>query len=266
MLFKKGEIVILDFNLDSQKKLIADIWGLYENKYLELQVKLNNENYNRIYFSGSDEMLCVFDPSLINKLQCKWCLKGKYVGKKPRSKTYHTMYFDKDDTIYKIEFSCDVTNNYYDNFKEIFFIHMKNMIVYLVYSTIDKSIASELCGIYILHFDDSLRLSSFVYSPSKLIMSDLSGEINEFKNHNLISTIRYSMMNSKCEKFTFSYSKTGYLKSYQNVNLQIDNPLVYKANFLEKDIYEFEKYGRFYFSPPNKQDKGTTIPMNRIVL
>lgn len=257
---------MLDIYLNSQKKLIADLWGTYENKYFELQAKLKNDNYNQSYFSGSDEMLCIFDPSLINKLQCKWCLKGNYKEKKPKSKTYHSMYFDRNNVIYKIEFFCDVTNNHYDNFKENFFIHMKNMTVYLVYAGAKINEAPMLSGIYILHFDDFLRLSSFVYSPSKSAMNDLFGEINEFQNQNLISTIRYSTWRSKYEKFSFTYSGSGYLESYQNIDLQSDEPFVYKASFSEKDIAEFEKYGRFYFSPVNRQRECSSIPMKRILL
>lgn len=258
--------MMLDFYLNSQKKLIADLWELYESKYFELQEDLKNDIHNQIYFSGSDEMLCIFDPSLINKLQCKWCLKGGYREKKPRSKTYHSMYFDKNNVIFKIEFFCDVTNSHYDNFKEIFFIHMKNMTVYLVYAAVNSNEAPKLSGIYVLHFDDFLRLSSFVYSSSKFMMNDLSGEINEFQNQNLIETIRYSTWYSKYEKFSFTYSEAGYLESYQNIDLQSGNPLVYKARFSEKDVAEFEKYGRFYFSPVNRQRKSSSIPMKRILL
>lgn len=257
---------MLEFYLNSQKKLIADLWELYTNRYSELQTALQSGFYNQIYFSGSDEMLCIFEPSLINKLQCRWCLKGGYREKKPRSKTYHSMYFDQNDVIYKIEFFCDITNRHEDNFKEIFFIHTKNRTVYLVYTATDSSAVPELNGIYLLHFDDFSRLSSFVYSPSRFLLDDLSGEINEFRNHNLIQTIRYSTWHSKYEKFSFIYSGTGYLESYQNIDLQRGNPLIYTAHFSEKNIAEFEKYGRFYFSPVSVQNGYFSIPMKRITL
>lgn len=234
--------------LDEQNKFILEYWDSYENKYPELQEAIESGRVKREYFSGSGEMLCVFEPSLVKGLQCNWCLKGSLRNSKPKSKEYHTLYFDKNDSLRKIEYHCDVTNSYGDNHREIFVVSDKERVVYLVFWKAGPSDEPILTAIYILSFGENGMLKSYIHAPCRA-MAGRTGEIHKYKGHYLIETIRFSMQDRKCDKFEFSYSDSGYMESYKMYDMLSESPNIYSASFTPKDIERFEKYGRYYFSP-----------------
>ena len=180
-----------------QKETINNLWDLYENRYEELQKEVINNGIIKNYFSGSSEQLCVFEPSLINALQCNWCLKGDFREKKPRSSEYHELIWNKNEEIMKIIYHYDIGSG--DSTKEFFLLMEEHTVIILGYSVASnpKCVLSE---VYLLEYDDTKRLLSYIYAPLKT-MIDASGEIHTYKDGRLYETLRFSLWESKFEKF-----------------------------------------------------------------
>ncbi|MCH5349528.1 MAG: hypothetical protein J1E40_09410, partial [Oscillospiraceae bacterium] len=154
--------------------------------------------------------------------------------------------------VIKIIFYDDVSYNYQDNYKEIFFVNDDLKKIYLLFDSINKDKLPQLREIYLLKYNDLNQLTEYVHIPSRALSRDLTGEIHKYKNHNLVETIKYSTWYSEFKKYEFSYGDDGYLSTYKSYDINKDQPHVYTAKFTSKDIEPFEKCGRFYFSPENK--------------
>lgn len=248
--------MISDSYIEFLKEELKSLYAEYDNKYELLKESAKNNTASERYFSGSSEALCIYEPSLINRLRCNWCLKGSFKDKKPRTKTYHLISFDDDGNVIKINFYDDVSNNYQDNYKEIFFVNDELKKIYLLFDSINREQSPQLREIYLLKYNDLHQLAEYVHIPSKALSRDLTGEIHKYKNHNLIETIQYSTWYSKFEKYEFSYGEDGYMNAYKCYNLKKEQPHIYNVKFTPKDIEPFEKCGRFYFSPENKSCMG----------
>ncbi|MCH5348763.1 MAG: hypothetical protein J1E40_05520, partial [Oscillospiraceae bacterium] len=79
--------MISDSYIESIKEELKSLYAEYDNKYELLKETVKNNTVNERYFSGSSETLCIYEPSLIDRLRCNWCLKGSFKDKKPRTKT-----------------------------------------------------------------------------------------------------------------------------------------------------------------------------------
>lgn len=236
--------------LNSLRDELSNLYDQYDDRYIQLCQEADCKISERKYFSGSSELLCIYEPSLTNKLRCNWCLKGSFKAKKPRSKQYHILSFDNGKII-KIDFFDDVSN-LYQNHKEVFIVYEHGKTIYLVFDTTNKSHTPKLGEIYLLKYDELLRLTEYVHIPSKALSKDLTGEIYKYNNHNLIESIKYSTWYSEIEKYEYEYGENGYMNCYKRYALKSSNPNIYTAKFTPKDIECFEKWNRFYFSPSNK--------------
>lgn len=230
---------------DLLREELNGIYEKYDNSYESLEQNVKANTANKKYFSGSSEMLCIYEPSLIKALRCSWSLKGSFKEKKPRSEQYHLISFDDEKAI-KLDFFDDASTEYTEH-KEIFFIYDQSQTIYLVFEPAKPDQQPMLREIYLLKYDDMQRLTEYVHIPSRALSKDLTGEIHKYKGHNLIESVRYSTWYSEFEKYEFGYSDNGYMNSYKST--APNRNTVYTAKFTEKDIGRFEKYGRFYFSP-----------------
>lgn len=175
--FSIGGVLMIDNSyFDSLRNELKEIYDMYDDSYIHLSQNTNKIHVRKRYFSGSTEMLCIYEPSLINKLRCDWCLKGSFKEKKPRSQTYHLISFDKEKVI-KIDFFDDISADFQDH-KEIFFIYEPLKTVYLVYDKMRKNEISKLREVYLLKYDEMSRLTEYVHIPSRALARDLTGEIH----------------------------------------------------------------------------------------
>lgn len=241
--------MIDDSYFNTLRDELREIYDMYDDSYMYLSENVKKNVVRERYFSGSDEMLCIYEPSLTNRLRCNWCLKGSFKEKKPRSRAYHLISFDKDKVI-KIDFFDDISS-IYPNHNEIFFVYEPFKTMYLVFKKMNKNDIPILLEVYLLKYDEMSRLIEYVHIPSKALARDLTGEIYKYNKHNLIESITYSTWYSEIEKYEFEYNDDGYMSSYRHYDLNKSDPFIYTANFTLKDIELFEKRGRFYFSPIN---------------
>ena len=244
---KEDQMNSLEAHIALLKSELLELYDIYDSSYNELTANVQENTARTRYFSGSDEMLCIYEPSLINRLQCKWCLKGSFKDKKPRSKTYHSIAFNVDNNPIKIDFYDDAAA--YQEHKEIFIIYKENAALYLIYNKAKQAQAEQLCEIYLLKYNDSGRLAEYVNIPSRALSRDLKGEIYNYSKHNLVDAIKYSTWYSEYFKYEFEYNENGYMNCYKRYDITGKNPTIYGAKFSISDIEHFEKYKRFHFSP-----------------
>lgn len=239
--------MIDDTHLNILKEELKCMYDKYDGSYEYLNQKVKESVVNKRFFSGSSEMLCIYEPSLIKGLKCNWSFKGSFKEKKPKSSTYHVISFDKKNVI-KIDFFDDILLGKI-NHKEIFFIYDWDRFktVYLVFDTTILVQQPKLQDVYLLKYDEIGRLVEYVHIPSKALSKDLTGEVYSYHNHNLVETIKYSTWYSEFEKYEFEYDDYGYMCSYRQYDFCKN--IFYTAKFSRKDIERFEKIGRFYFSP-----------------
>lgn len=231
--------------LKEELKCIYDKYD-YGYEYLNQMVKENV--VNKRFFSGSSEMLCIYEPSLIKGLRCNWSLKGSFKEKKPKSNIYHIISFGDEGKVIKLDFFDDISIGNRTH-KEIFFIYDYDQFktVYLVFDTTMSAQHSKLQDVYMLKYDETGRMIEYVHIPSKALSRDLTGEMYIYNKHNLVESFKYSTWYSEFERYEFEYDDDGYMCSYRQFDLSKN--IFYTAKFSKKDIERFEKKGRFYFSP-----------------
>ena len=238
-----------NFYFECLKNELMHIYNEYDNCYDYLNQNVTVNSIKKRYFSGSDEILCIYEPSLINRLQCNWCLKGSFKEKKPRSQIYHLISFDNKDNMIKIDFYDDVSYNYQGEHKEIFAVYNELKTIYLVFDDVNKKETPVLREIYLLKYNNIHQLTEYVHIPSKALCRDLTGEIHKYNGNHLIESVKYSTWYSEFVKYEYFYDDNGYLNSYKFYDINKKEPYVYASKVSLKDIEVFEKYGRFYFSP-----------------
>jgi hypothetical protein len=237
--------------------------NIEENKIIFKQLFEKNDDYKALnktaidtvefkkYYSGSDELLCCYEPSLINRLQYNWCLRGNFVKSKPRKSNYHILWYDKNNVLIKIEYFADIDNNYQNNYKEIFIIKEQFEKYYLIFDSKNPESTPELSGIYRLIYNDKIQLIEYQVVLCKALIRDMQGEKYKYNGTNLIEAVRYDTWESKYEHFEFEYNN-GYCSSYKRYDQSKINPFVYNVIVKSKDIKAFERFGMYHFSPEAK--------------
>ncbi len=231
---------------------LIQLYDKYENCYGALSQNVIESIANKRYFSGSREILCIYEPSLIDRLQCNWCLKGSFKEKKPRSQIYHLISFDNNENMIKTDYYDRESYDFEPEHKEIFAVREDLKTIYLLFEDVKKSGTPMLLEIYLMKYNDMRQLTEYVHIPSKALRRDLTGEIHKYEGSHLIETIKYSTWYSDFKKYEFSYGSSGYLNEYKFWDINQKDPYVHSSKVSLKDVEVFEKYGRFYFSPAEK--------------
>lgn len=249
------ELTIDEMYFEEKRNELKEIYNKYDDSYDILNESAKENVVNERFFSGSSEMLCTYDPSLIGRLRCNWYLKGSFKTKKPAKKPYHIISFDKNENVIKIIFFDSVYTDKEARF-EIFTVSNDRTKLYLSFCNPDTSANTILGDVYLLKYDDQRQMTEYIHIPSKALTRDLTGELHRYKGHNLAESIKYSTWDREFERYEYQYGDDGYLngyKLYESNSIDTDeSSAVGYTKVPKKEIERFEKYGKFYFSPSDQ--------------
>lgn len=224
-------------------KMIDEIRVKYQfGHYKNLLEQTNSRIDYKRYFSGSEDNLGFYEPSLFKPLQESWLFKGNFRKINPVEREiedYHIYYYDKNHNLVKME-SYGENSYFWDLCSEFLIVNNGVEKLYLGYVKSDNYVTLE--GIWRFLYDEEGRLIEYVSENN----DDLTVEKYYYNGHNLVKS--ELIEEDKVYHLEFFYGEDGYADFYSQYD-ELLNRKTEHVNISKKDILAFEKRGNFHFSP-----------------